>query len=78
MRWLSRCSHPHGFSPFRMPQCVPWIAAANSRGSIGAQLVQGKAELTEEAAWQLPAAADAFGEAEYLLDAFIGERVMPE
>ncbi len=45
---------------------------------IRSQLVQGKAELTEEAARQLLSAADAFGEAEYLLDAFIGEHATVE
>ncbi len=45
---------------------------------IRAQLVQGSAELTEEAATQLLSAAEGFGEAEYLLDAFVGEYVILE
>ncbi len=43
---------------------------------IRAQLVQGEAELTGEAAMQLLAAAEAFGEAEYLLDVFASEHAM--
>lgn len=45
---------------------------------IRAELVQGGAELTQDAASELLAAAEAFGEAEFVLEQFLREHEMPE
>lgn len=45
---------------------------------IRAELVQESAELTQDAANELLAAAEAFGEAEFLLEQFLQEHGMPE
>lgn len=52
--------------------------SADFAGLIRVQLQQGQSNLTDDAAIELMAAAEAFGEAEYLFNSFLDEHPIPE
>jgi len=51
---------------------------AEFAGLIRIQLQQGQSNMTDDAAIELMAAAEAFGQAEYLLNRFLDEHPLPE